>query len=170
MKNILLTGIPRVGKTTIICTIIEKLRTKCAGFYTEEIRKNNDRIGFKLITLDDKSCTLARKKFRSQYRVGKYGVDIGCIEGIGVTTIRKGIEEKKIIIIDEIGKMELFSDAFREVVVGALDSPYPVLGTILLRQHSFCEEIKSRCDVEIIEVTGDNRTLLPMRILKKLCG
>jgi len=170
MKNILLTGTPRIGKTTIIYKIADVLNKKCAGFYTEEIKKNNKRMGFKLITLDDKSCTLARKKFNSHYRVGKYGVDTVCLESIGVTAIRKGIEEKKVIIIDEIGKMELFSDAFRKAVVEALDSPYPVLATILLRSHSFCEEIKSRSDVEIIEVTEDNRALLPTRILKKLSG
>lgn len=159
---------PRIGKTTIIQKVVDVLNDNCAGFYTEEIRKNNNRIGFKLITLDNKNCIMARKKFKSHYRVGKYGVDIRCIERIGITAIRKGIEEEKVIIIDEIGKMELFSGSFKEIVLEALDSSSHVLGTILFRPHSFCDKIKDREDVEIIEVTQENRDSLPEIILKKL--
>jgi nucleoside-triphosphatase len=167
-KNILLTGIPRIGKTTIIHKILDVLNKDCAGFYTEEIKEHTQRVGFNLTTIKGEQCTLAHKNYRSPHRVGKYRVNLDCLDTIGVTALQRGIMGKKIIIIDEIGKMELFSEAFRKAVVEALNAPCPVLGTILLRSHSFCEEIKNRGDVEIIDVTEENRALLPTRILKKI--
>jgi len=168
MKNVLLTGPPRIGKTTIIRKVINKINKKCAGFYTEEIRESNQRVGFNLSTLDDKNCIMSHKNTESRYRVGKYRVDIDCVNKIGVTAMREGIEKGKIIIIDEIGKMELFSKEFKDSVIAALDSSSPVLGTILSRPHSFCDKIKKREDVEIIEATEANRNSLPDLIIKKL--
>lgn len=165
--NVILTGAPRTGKTTIIHKIIIKIDKECTGFYTEEINERNQRAGFKLITLDNKSCVLAHKDIKKRYRVGKYGVNLDCIEKIGVSAIRKGMEQNKIVIIDEIGKMELFSTEFKDIVIKALDSNSKVLGTILFRPHPFCDRIKYRKDVAIIEVTEENRDFLPEILLKK---
>jgi len=167
-RNILLTGIPRIGKTTIIHKIISNIKRGCAGFYTEEMREGNQRVGFKLITLDHKDCILSHENIKSRHRVGKYGVNLECIGCIGVASMLEGIQKKKVIIIDEIGKMELFSKDFQEIVIKALDSESPVLGTILFRPHPFCDKIKKREDVEIIEVTTENRDRLPDLIIEKL--
>ncbi|OPX18155.1 hypothetical protein BXT86_02705 [candidate division WOR-3 bacterium 4484_100] len=167
-NNILLTGPPRIGKTTIIKKVIEAVDFRCAGFYTREIRDRNKRVGFMLQTLDNKECVLSHIT-QSGPRVGKYGVDLTCIERVGVSAIEKGITHKKgLIIIDEIGKMELFSTRFRSVALKALDSEIPVLGTILLRPEPFCDRIKARDDVEIIEVTFANRNILPEGIVARL--
>ncbi len=168
MKNILLTGIPRIGKTTIIHKIISGIKRGCAGFYTEEMREGNQRVGFKLVTIDNKNCILSHKNIKSRHRVGKYGVNLECIERIGVASILEGIQKKKLIIIDEIGKMELFSKDFKEIVIKALDSESAVLGTILFRPHPFCEGIKKRKDVESIEVTTENRDRLPSVLIERL--
>ncbi len=167
-KNIILTGIPRVGKTTIIRKVISGIKRGCAGFYTEEMREGNLRVGFKLITLDHRSCVLSHKNIKSRHRVGKYGVNLECIERIGVTSILQGIQKKKVIVIDEIGKMELFSKNFQEVVIKALDSESPVLGTILFRHHPLCDTIKKRKDVKMFEVTKENRNDLANVIIEKL--
>ncbi|UCG93151.1 MAG: NTPase [candidate division WOR-3 bacterium] len=168
MKNVLLSGPPRIGKTTIIHKIINKMNKECAGFYTEEMRKSGQRVGFKLVSLANESCIMSHKRIKSRYRVGTYRVDIACVEKIGVAAIRRGIEKSNIIVIDEIGKMELFSKEFQDIVLKALDAPLPVLATILSRPHTFCDTIKDRYDVEIIEVTHANRDSLPDIIVKKL--
>lgn len=157
---------PRIGKTTIIHKIISKINKECAGFYTEEIKEKSRRTGFSLITLDNKTCILAHKDIKSRYRVGKYGVNLDCIEKIGVPAIRKGIEQNKIVIIDEIGKMEFYSKEFKDIVIKALNSNSKILGTILFRPHPFCDRIKHRKDVDIIEVTEENRDSLPAMIVK----
>ncbi|MGB9721187.1 MAG: NTPase [bacterium] len=166
IKNILLTGLPGVGKTTIIRKIVEKLKDKCAGFYTEEVREHNKRIGFKLITLNGRSCIMAHKNMESYYRVGKYGVNIECIEETGVKAIKNAIAQNKIIIIDEIGKMELFSEEFKKAVIDALNSKCPVLATILYLTNSFCDKIKKREDVKVFEVTHSNRNQLVQQIIE----
>jgi nucleoside-triphosphatase len=168
MSNIVLTGAPRIGKTTIIRTVIKDIKRGCAGFYTEEMRKSNQRVGFRLITLDNKDCILSHKNIKSRHRVGKYGVNLECIGRVGVASILEGIQAKKVVIIDEIGKMELFSKDFRDVVMKALDSGSHVLGTILFRPHPFCDTIKKRGDVEIIEVTEENRNSLSAIIIDKI--
>jgi nucleoside-triphosphatase len=168
MKNIILSGPPHIGKTTIIRAVISALEGKCAGFYTEEIQEDNQRTGFKLVTCGDKSCVLAHNDIKSHCHVGKYGVNLDCVEEIGVPAIRKGIKSGKIIIIDEIGKMEVLSRPFRLIVLDALDSKTPVIGTMLFKRYAFCDSIRARKDVEILEVTEENRDKLPAIILEKL--
>lgn len=168
MKNILLSGPPKIGKTTIIHEIINKMNKECAGFYTEEMRVNNQRVGFKLFNLANESCIMSHTCIKSRYRVGRYKVDINCVEKIGVAAIRIGIDNGNTIVIDEIGKMELFSKKFQDIVIKALDASVPVLATILFRPHPFCDRIRKRNDVEIMQVTEANRTTLPDTIVKKL--
>jgi len=167
MKKILLTGLPGVGKTTIIKKFVQKYKGSCAGFYTEEIRENNVRVGFKLITLDGRSCTMAHKSIKSPFQVGKYGVNLECIEELGVSAIKKAITGKKIVVIDEIGKMELFSQKFKDAVIEAFDSECPVLATILYASNPFCDKIKACNNITIFEITISNRNTIIKFLLKK---
>jgi nucleoside-triphosphatase len=168
MKNIILTGPPRVGKTTVIRAVISKLVDRCAGFYTEEILEEDQRAGFKLITCSKGNCVLAHKDIKGHYHVGKYGVNLECVEDYGVPSIKKGINKEQIIIIDEIGKMEILSRPFRLAVLDALDSKCPVIGTMLFKRHPFYDKIRARKDVEILEVTEANRDSLPDMVIQKL--
>ncbi|RLF48124.1 MAG: AAA family ATPase [Thermoplasmata archaeon] len=157
IKNILLTGKPGCGKTTLIKQIIEELGLDAGGFYTLEIRREGKREGFKIITLDGKEGLLAHVNIRSPYRVSKYGVDIKNLEEIGVKSILDALEKNKVIVIDEIGKMELFSEQFRNAVLAALDSQSKVLATIMLAANPFADEIKKRQDVKLFYLTPENR-------------
>lgn len=159
--NILITGKPRTGKTTLIKRLVENLSdTHAGGFYTEEITKNNLRLGFKIVTLDGREGILAKKGMSSPFRLGQYGIDIHDLEEIGVNAIEQAIQEKDLIVIDEIAKMELFSSLFREVVIKALDCPKPVLGVIQMSKHPFLNQTRSRKDIEIHELTIQNRESL----------
>jgi len=168
MKNIFLTGAPGVGKTTVLLKVVESLGLKAGGFFTREIRKGGKRIGFAVQDFSGQKGALAGVDIKSPYRVGKYGVDLGTFEGIGVRAVEDAIKDADLIVIDEIGKMELFSRRFQESVVRALDGPKPVLGTIIHRPHLFADTIKQRPDVEIIRVTLENRASLTGRIKKEL--
>jgi len=160
MKNIFLTGKPGVGKTTLILKILKELDLKAGGFYTKEIREGTARVGFAITNLKGETKTFAHVKFRSNYRVGKYRIDLAVLEQIGIKAIEEGISKKQLIIIDEIGKMELYSDKFQKAVIKALDSKSPVLGTITKSQLPFVKKVKSRKDVKVIEVTEGNRNEL----------
>jgi len=166
--NILLTGHPGVGKTTIIRKIIEKLKIPAGGFYTEEIRENDLRMGFAVATLSGFKGVLAHRNFKSRYKVGQYGVGVYTLNRIGVKEIQGCLMEKKLIVIDEIGKMELLSPQFQAVVEKALDADNPVLGTITLARHPFVQKLAARSDVKIIEVTKENREVVFKALLKDM--
>ena len=164
MKNIFLTGPPSSGKTTVIKKIITGLKRPAKGFYTEEIRVDGKRQGFKMITLAGKEGLLGHRDIKSDYTVSKYGVSIENIDNIAVPAIIPD-NQSQIIILDEIGKMECFSKKFKEAALQALDSNNTVIGTIAISGTEFIRKIKERCDMKIIEATESNRHELPDKIL-----
>ena len=164
-KNIFLTGAPSSGKTTVIKKIIERLHHPANGFYTEEERIAGKRVGFMMNTVDGKKGYLAHQDIKSDFHIRRYGVSIENIEGIAVPSITP--INRNVIILDEIGKMECFSEVFKKAVVRALDSKNIVIGTITLGGDDFILKIKDRADMEIHEVTPDNRDSLPGLILEK---
>ncbi|GAB4338081.1 MAG: NTPase [Candidatus Abyssubacteria bacterium] len=166
--KILLTGVPGVGKTTVIRGVARLLGDRAAGFYTEERREGKRRVGFDLITLDGKRARLSHVHINSAHRVGRYGVDVEAINSLGASTIEKAVGQSRIIIIDEIGKMELFSASFRDAVTKAFESDNPVVAVIMKKSHPFADSIKRRSDVQLIEVTQSNRDVLPARIARDL--
>ena len=166
-KNILLTGPPRSGKSTLIEAVLKRTEEPVTGFFTREMREGGERVGFSINTLKGREGILAHKGMRSRYRVGRYGVNLKDIEDIAVPAmIPTGHEE--IVVIDEIGKMECFSRLFRETLSQVLDSPNRVLGSIALRGDAFIEAIKLREDVIVVEVTIRNRVILVNQLLNTL--
>ncbi len=165
-KNIFLTGAPSSGKTTVIKKIIENLNHPANGFYTEEERIDGKRVGFLMKTLDGRKGYLAHQDIKSDFYIRRYGVSIENIKNIAVPSISP--VENNIIILDEIGKMECFSPAFKQATTNALKAPNIVIGTITLGGDDFIREIKERKDMEVNEVTVDNRDLLPGIILRKV--
>lgn len=166
--NCFLTGPPRCGKTTIIKEIIERLGESAAGFYTEEIRRGGARVGFSLKTLSGEQGTLSHIDFKSKHRVGKYGVNLDALDKIGSQEIERALDQNKVVIIDEIGKMELFSNGFRDAVWKALDSENPVVGTIMFVKHPFADEVKRRRDVKIVDVSKRSKTEVVDTIIKEI--
>jgi len=156
-KVCLLSGGPGVGKTTIVRQALGNLRGKAGGFYTEEIRVSGVRQGFRIVTLEGESAILAHIDIKSPHRVSKYGVDVESLDRVGVSALRQAIQECDLVVIDEIGKMELFSPAFRESVLEAINSGKRVLGTIMLSPHPWADEIKHHPSVTLIPLTMANR-------------
>ena len=163
-KAVLLTGSPGTGKTTIVRGLLSRTGKSAGGFYTEEIRNKGVREGFRIITLDGKDAILAHTGISSVHRVGKYGVDIGSMDRVAVPALREAIQSRDIIVIDEIGKMEICSNSFKDVVIEALDSGKKVLGTIMLASHPWTDKIKQRPEVELISVTRSNNGEVSDRI------
>lgn len=158
-KNILFTGSPGCGKSTLIAKIVEKIRVPSTGFFTSEIREKGMRVGFSIETLDGKEGVLAHVDIKSRYLVGKYGVNIEDIDRIAVPSIIPKAPNE-IVVIDEIGKMECFSPLFRKTISEVLDSNHPVIGSIALRGNRFIEGIKRRSDIHIVHLTERNRDIL----------
>ncbi len=165
-KNIFLTGAPSSGKTTVIKKVIARLPSAATGFYTEEERVAGTRVGFIMKTLEGQSGYLAHQDIPSEFHIRRYGVSIENIEAIAVPSIAP--RDRHIIILDEIGKMECFSEAFKQAALAALDSPNIVIGTITLGGDDFITRVKRREDIEIHEVTPSSRDSLPDLILERI--
>ncbi len=157
MKQVyLLTGRPGTGKTSIIKQVVAGMKGRAGGFFTEEIRSQGVRQGFRLVTLDGHSAILAHIDIRSPYRVSRYGVDIGSLDKVGVSALNQAAEECDLVVVDEIGKMELFSDNFRQAISQIIDSGKRVLGTIMLNPNPWADAIKLKPQVNLVEVTRAN--------------
>ena len=155
----MITGPPRCGKTTLILKIIQdgSLSGKVGGFITEEMREKGERIGFKIVSLpDNEEGLLAKKSFSSPFRVGRYGVFLEDLENMGCTAIEDALRTEKAVVVDEIGKMELFSEKFKNTLLKALDSPVRVLASIMERKNEFADRIKRRPDVTLARLDRNN--------------
>jgi nucleoside-triphosphatase len=129
--KILLTGLPGCGKTTTVMKIIANLDPKkVAGFYTQEIRQNNTRKGFRWTRLDGDTGILAHIDIKSCFRVGKYGVDIASFEKSVVTVLDIEQKDAELFIIDEIGRMECLSEKFVRAIPQLFASDRSVLATV----------------------------------------
>jgi len=167
-KNLLIIGLPGVGKTTLIKILYEALKDfRPVGFYTEEIREGGERKGFELVNLEGKRGVLSHVDIESPYRVGRYKVDISgfedFLEGISFFDPSSGL-----IMIDEIGKMECLSDKFEKMLIEILDSEKWVIATIALKGSGLITEVKQRQDVKLFEITKRNRDSLLSEILREI--
>lgn len=159
-KNILITGLPGIGKTTLIKQLVYELsRYSPRGFYTEEIRPKEERIGFQLVSLDGKRSMLAHVLIDSPYQIGKYRVDVSAFDSF-LDSLRLGTPEGGIVIIDEIGKMECLSMKFVRMIQELLDSGNIVIATIAHTDGGIKGRIKERDDVMLFKMNLENRDVL----------
>jgi nucleoside-triphosphatase len=167
-KNVLITGLPSVGKTTLIRKLAEALKNlHPVGFYTKEIREEGGRKGFELISLEGKRGLLSHKQIESRYRVGQYRVDVkGFEDFLGSISFLNPLTH--LIIIDEIGKMECFSNQFKKLLKEILDSEKWVIATIALKGSGPIEKMKKRKDIRLVEITQKNRDALFSKILNEV--
>ncbi len=165
-NNILVTGSPGSGKTTLIEKLVNPIPDK-KGFVTREIRKSGRRTGFEIITSDGERKLLAGIDIDSPYRVSKYKVDV---RGFEVVIDRFfTFSNQDVLYIDEIGKMELFSDGFRKLVRLYLEADNLFIATIALKAtDTFIDEVKQRKDVQIFTIDHGNRNTVYSKLANYL--
>jgi nucleoside-triphosphatase len=164
-KNLLLTGRPGCGKTTVLKRVVEHLGDyRLAGFLTLELQERGQRVGFEAIGLGGRRAILAHVRFQSLVSVGRYAVEPHRLVPLINQEMVRPLETVDAYFIDEIGKMECHCPQFIEAVSRLLLGPVPLVATIALRGVGFIAEVKNRPDVQIVEVTNGNRQTLPEQI------
>lgn len=178
-----ITGLPRSGKSAVMEKVLSMLKEErerelsarnlsdteiIGGICTEPILENGERLGYKvrnLVTGDEGE--IAHKSIDSRLRVLGYGLNTAELERIAIPAIQYAIDNCEVIVIDEIGKFAVESEAFVNAVRNALEIDKPTLLTLHKKsRHPLLQDIRRRDDGRILEVTPVNRALLPYKIHK----
>jgi nucleoside-triphosphatase len=168
--RILVEGRPGSGKTTVAARLVELLAARggdVRGFVTHELREGGHRVGFEVETVAGRRATLAHVRLPGPPRVGKYGVDLDAFERVALPAVAEP-PPRSVVVIDELGKMELASDGFRKAVSRLLESPADIVATVHVVRNSFTDTIKRRTDVELVRVTNRTRDALPVQLAHAL--
>jgi nucleoside-triphosphatase len=153
VARLLLTGPPGAGKTTLATKVIGELRQRgeaLAGFTTAEVRRGGRRTGFVVVGMGGLERTLAVRGGPGP-RVGAYGVDLAAFEEVALLELESGLELGSTIVVDEIGKMELLSGRFRDIVSDVFESPR-VLATVGVHRDPLLDDLRKRSDVLVFSV------------------
>jgi nucleoside-triphosphatase len=169
-RRIFLTGRPGIGKTSVLLRVIKILqdeRLLVGGILSHEVRQGASRVGFRLIDITNgREGWLAHIHHESGPSVGKYRVNLHDLHHIGVRAILSAIDTVDVIVIDEIGPMELFSSAFKEAVTRAMESPKILIGVLHYRvRDPLISTIRTIPHIQIFEVTLTNRQHLHKTII-----
>jgi len=167
----LIEGPPKIGKTTVIGRLASLLREQhmlVGGIVTHERRQHGRRVGFVVHDLAGSEAVLAHEDFRTGVRVGHFGVDVPAFERVALPALRQAQERGGVVIIDELGRMELASAPFVAAVRDVLTESSPVVATVHVHEHPITDALKQRTDVRRIVVTEANREELPHRLLGQL--
>jgi nucleoside-triphosphatase len=165
--RLLLEGRPGVGKTTALARVVELLRAEggsVTGFLTRELREGGARVGFTLETLDGRRGVLAHVRVRGP-RVGRYGVVLDDLERLAIPAMHADAD---VVVVDELGKMELASVAFRDAVIALFERSVAVVATVHAHRDPFTDELKRRPSVAVLRLTRSNRNELPSTIASTL--
>jgi nucleoside-triphosphatase len=154
----LIAGEPGIGKTTLIRQVVSTMRLRAGGFYTEDLRSRGVREGFRIVTLDGSPALLAATGHSGTVRISKYGVDVEEFERVAVAALAVAMERGHVLVADEIGKMQLYSRAFRQTIFAAVREGHPLLGTITSGRNHYADRIKAHRNVEVLQLTHDNRS------------
>jgi len=169
-RIILLTGSPGVGKTTVLLKVAEALKARgicVGGMISREVRSCGARVGFEILDLySDRRGWLAHVNQKAGPQIGKYHVNLKDLESIGATAVLNAVGNCDVIVVDEIGPMELFSEKFKEAVWKSVESGKLLIGVVHWKaKDRLIEEVKNREDTKVVTVTQENRNTLPKQII-----
>ena len=167
-KNLILTGMPRSGKSTLVMKVLPHVPRRF-GFHTAEVLEEGVRMGFNMVNNKGEEHTLAIRDYPSMRSVGQYGVLHNDIDEF-IAPLWKIPKRTQLVYLDEIGPMQLLSPEFIDLVPVYLDAPQPFLATMAVgaEEHFRVDglvPIVPRADVELVELTPENRELREREVI-----
>jgi nucleoside-triphosphatase len=168
--RVLIEARPGAGKTTAVIRLSELLReagVPLSGFVTRELREARRRVGFEIETFGGKRGVLASVQLAGPPRVGRYGVDLEAFERLALPALDPS-GEAAVVLIDELGKMELASDRFRNAVAALFDGSHPIVATVQVARHPLTDTLKGDPEISTVRLTASNRDCLPGEVAERL--
>jgi len=169
-KNLFISGGPGIGKTKLLRDLALAKKLRIGGFYTEPIMAGRMRKGLIIRTLDGQDRMLASKTVKSNFKLGKFNVDINALENVGIPALKLGMMSKELIVIDEVGTLEAMSTRYKETLLEVLNSTKPVLATLPAKANPFINSLKKIPDTEIIVLKKANFASIKQQVRKWLEG
>ena len=169
-SRLLIEARPGAGKTTALGRLAERLReagVPLSGFLTRELREQGRRVGFEIETFAGERGLLAHVDIKGSPRVSRYGVDVDQFERLALPEL-EAPPSRGVVLIDELGKMELASERFREAVLALFERSVPIVATVHTARHPFTDELKRRPGVSTVRLTSANRDRLPEGLAEQL--
>ncbi|MDF2626685.1 MAG: hypothetical protein K0R39_516 [Symbiobacteriaceae bacterium] len=167
--KLLLTGAPRSGKSTLVRRLLEGFAGNAGGMMaTELLGSDGRRCGFEVqvvwrpaggaLQVMERAvlAEAAADGAAAGPRVGRYILRPEALT-LAVKALDAAMHEGGLVIIDEIGSLQLASPAFRDAVMRCLDGPCDLLATVAQTQDPFVGAMKGRPGVRVVEVTRQNR-------------
>ena len=170
--RLLLEGRPGIGKTTVarrLLTLLQEAGLPVGGFTTAELRAGGRREGFLVEAAFGAQARLAHVDLPGPPRVGRYGVDLAAFDRVALPALRIP-RTGGVVVVDELGKMELASAAFRDAVMQLLDRDVAVVATVHQARHRFTDALRRRPDIRLVRVTEATRDALPEQLIDRLVG
>jgi len=163
-ERIVITGRPGVGKTTLIERVVSKLSLPVGGMITKEIRKCGHRVGFSVIDVaTGQEGILAHIHQQSGPKIGHYRVNLHDLEQIGIAAIDRALAAGTLVVIDELGPMELTSREFIPAVERVIESDVPfIISTHANLDHPLIHRLRQ--EFTLYRVKMGNRDQLVERI------
>ena len=150
-----------------LADLLRERGLRVGGFVTGELRERGRRVGFAVETFDGKRATLAHISVPGPPRVSRYGVDVAAFERVALPALAAA-KDADVVVVDEIGKMELASEPFRDAVEALFDGATPVVATAQAARHPITDALKRRKEVERVSVTPKTRDALPAELAARI--
>ena len=168
-KKLLLTGQPKAGKSTLIHKLIEEHSDRCYGFYTREMREDDVRVGFEIVTINIpiEGGILSHVNLKAEHVFGKYNIDTSTLDRV-THYLSCNPDKNRLLIIDEISPMTAFSEHTKEFVRNSLDSTQSVLAAVKMDSSPWSDSIKEiyKNKIPLKVLTIENRD----NLFKEVCA
>lgn len=130
---------------------------------SQEVRQAGRRVGFQITNVSSgKQGWLAHIQQKTGPKLGKYRINLADLDSVGVNAIEHAVANCEVVVLDEIGPMELCSEKFKKAACKALDfSPFLIVVVHQKAVHNLVVDAKSREDAQVFTVTLENRESLP---------
>ena len=164
MKKIFLTGKIGVGKSTVVDRLLVIMNMSFGGFRTLPVIKEQQLKGFKIRDIEtgeEESIAFFDNDFLIHPVIDGF-------ENLGVKSLKGALENKELIVMDELGFLESEAESFKATVLEVLKSDRSVLGVMKIDRNPFLDEVAKY--VEIVEVEVHNSGNLPQQLRRAFYG